>query len=273
MFTSGSSSRWGEGLGRRGWLAMKRAVVGSTCISPTAPRSERSSGTKPLSCWMTAATSVGSTPQREDSVRIVAAWSSGYQSRAYQAGIARWTAYQAPRRATRTSPATTRARRRRRRAGGRGTRSGLGRLSSIATGPSRVVPEPLGDPALEVGERALVEVPAIGAGAPLLVGDLPARALAERLAPSLDPAAARRLARADRDHGVEVPLAPGLVEERHLAHEKRRRGCAGPLRGLPARPARGDQRVEERLQELHAARLGERPRAARAAVDPPVGAE
>src|SRR5262249_61664476 len=139
-------------------------------------RSGRSSGTKPRSCWMTAATSVGSTPQREDSVRIVVAWSSGYQSRAYQAGIARWTAYQAPRRATRTSPATTRARRLRRRVGGRGTRSGLGCLSSIATGPPRVLPVPLGDPALEAGERALVEVPAGRAGAARPAGGLAARA-------------------------------------------------------------------------------------------------
>ena len=44
-----SSSRSGEGLGRSGWRAMNRAVAGSTCISPTAPRSERESGTKPLS--------------------------------------------------------------------------------------------------------------------------------------------------------------------------------------------------------------------------------
>jgi hypothetical protein len=90
---------------------MNVAVDGRICINPTAPCDDRAAGLKSLSRQITAAMSSAGTPLRSAWVRIVDVYSSGYQWRAYQAGIARCTVVQAVAMSTIRTPRATSRRR------------------------------------------------------------------------------------------------------------------------------------------------------------------
>src|SRR5262245_31615814 len=213
---------------------------------------------------MTAATSAGSRPRRAASVRMLWAWSSGYQSRAYQAGIDRCTAYQAPPRAQRTSRTTATRRRR---------RTTRGSARRRVTGHARVLAEALGDPFPERLQRAVVEEPPIRPRALGRLRQLAVAALGEPLPAALDPRAPHLVARAYHQHGVELALAPGLEEERDLADQQPRRGLAPALLLAPCPPSGTDQGVQQALQEGDAVRRAEGQAAERPAVEQPVAAD
>src|SRR5215210_1276490 len=59
---------------------IKLAVSGWICISPYAPWDDSTSGSKPLSVRITAATSAGSTPFSAPASRMVSSYSRGYAS-------------------------------------------------------------------------------------------------------------------------------------------------------------------------------------------------
>src|SRR5918994_1440625 len=263
MLVSGSARRSGDGLGRCGSPATKRAVAGCTCMSPIAPSAERESATKPLSASITAATSAGSRPLRAASSRRARSCSSGYHMRAYQPGISWCTWYQAApaaARATRAAVSPARRRRRRRSLGAAGRRrapasaSRAGPARSLITdrriaGTPSVLREAVRDPGPQGVEAAVVDEDTIGAGGLLVVPHLASAARVEVLAARLDPAPPQLGGRGEQQRGVEAILEPRLEQQRHLADQQRRRRPARGLLGRPgAAPAR-DPGVQQRLEE------------------------
>ena len=280
MLTSGSSSRSGEGLGRRGRPGDEGRRVGLHLHEPHGALGRSASRRRSRSpCRSRRPRGPGrgrcAPPPGGRSARARAG-TRGARTSPASAGAPGTSPTPAAARTTST-PASQAARRRRRR--GRGAPAAGG----AALGPARRggqwsrIGASQGRPAYSA-KRSATHARRSSRPASLTStrsaraafsssGQLAGAALVEVLAPRLDPPAADVVRRGHEEGGIEPALGARLEQQRHLADQQRR---GRPARGLLGRPCPAtplDPGVQQPLEVGDPALLGERPRAEGRPVD------